>query len=460
MDSSLQFTLAEVVEATGGQIISGNAATLITHIATDTRSLSGDGALFVALRGQNHDGHNFLEKARAAGARAVLVDDISRAPTDLPLVRVEDTLKALGDLARAQRERFQLPMIAITGSYGKTTTRALMAQALSPKFVVLSSEGNFNNEIGMPLTLLNLHASYDAVVLELAMRGLGHIKYLTDIALPNIGVITNIGPQHIGLLGSLDNIARAKAELLTALPPDGLAVLPADEQYIDFLRRSASCRVITFGMCEADYRVKDITVCDVGHVSFSLVTSSGQEIQEIKIPLSGKFNATNAAAALAVAAELGVDLERAAHALRNAEIPHGRMRTIVNEAHAFTIIEDCYNAGPDSMRAALEALQDYPRAKRRVAVLGDMAELGQWSEPEHRTIGSVASKCVEFLIGVGNDARWIVEGLRGRVRSKWYPNSVSAADCVRKVICPGDVVLVKGSRRVQMEKIVDSLVRW
>lgn len=458
--SSLKFTLGEIAQATGGQIISGDAASVITEVVTDTRRLSGSNDLFVALRGQNHDGHNFLERARAAGARAVLIDDSSNLPADLPAVRVESTLKAFGDLARAHRRRFELPVIAITGSYGKTTTRALTAQAMSPKFSVLSSEGNFNNEIGVPLSLLNLCASHEAVVLELAMRGLGHIKYLTDIALPNIGVITNIGPQHIGLLGSLDNIARAKAELVTALPPDGLAVLPADDRYIDFLRWSTTCRIVTFGTREADYQVKNARVTGLGRIVFSLVTSSGQQIDDIKIPVGGRFNALNAAAALAVAGELGVELEKAANAIQNAQIPSGRMRTIVNEAHAITIIEDCYNAGPYSMRAALEALRDYPAAKRRIAVLGEMAELGQWSESEHRSIGSLASKYVEFLIGVGKDAHWIIEGLCGKVRSKWYANSAAAADCIRNLVATGDVVLVKGSRRVQMERIIDSLVSW
>jgi len=460
MANRSDFTLGEVVEATGGQIIFGDADIIITDVSIDTRKLSGNSTLFVALRGQNYDAHDFLNQARALGARAALVDNIAKAPSGFPIVCVADTLKAYGDLARALRRRFDLPVIAITGSYGKTTTRALTAQALSAALSPLSSEGNLNNEIGVPLTLMNLNRSHEAVVLELAMRGPGHIKYLTDISLPNVGVITNIGPQHIGLLGSLDNIANAKAELLRALPPEGVAVLPADDRYIDFLRSNATCRIVTFGRCEADYRLTIVKLDDRGQVLFSLAAKSRQNLSEIKLPMAGKFNALNAAAALAVAGELGLDLEKAARALENAKIPSGRMRRIENAQRCLTIVEDCYNAGPNSTRAALESLQDYPAARRKVAVLGEMAELGQWSEMEHRRIGSLASKYVEIVIGVGHHARWIIEGLRGIVSSRWCPNSETAAECARKIVRPGDVVLVKGSRRVRMEKIVDSLVNW
>jgi UDP-N-acetylmuramoyl-tripeptide--D-alanyl-D-alanine ligase len=308
--------------------------------------------------------------------------------------------------------------------------------------------------------LLKLNDSHDLAVLELAMRGLGHIQYLAELALPTVGVITNIGPQHIGLLGSLDNVAEAKSELLRTLPPDGLAVLPADDRYFEFLRRIAPCRVVTFGGFEADYHVTEIATDDADRIHFSLTTKSGTNLKDVRLPIGGRFNAINAAAALAVAAELGVDLRQAARALEKAIIPEGRMRVTRNETRNITIIGDCYNAGPDSMRAALEALADYRGARRRVAFLGEMAELGDWSEREHRSIGSVASRYVDIAVGVGQQARWILEELNTTVTHHWCPNSREAAKCARTIVQPGDVVLVKGSRVAQMEKVVEALNNW
>ena len=497
-----RFTLREVLAATGGEIIhftaGMNSETAITGVATDTRTL-GEGSLFVALRGERFDGHNFLEQAVQSGAVAVLVETspptpllggegsldsscpastlpastLTSTPPSLPgkgvgglglsLIRVQNTLEALGALAAAHRRRFSIPVIGVTGSYGKTTTRALIAAALTPKYSVLSSAGNFNNEIGVPQTLLQLDEAQSAAVVEMAMRGAGQIKYLADIAQPTIGVVTNIGPQHIELLGSLENIAAAKAELIETLPPDGVAVLPADDPFSTFLRERAACRVVTFGQSEAaDYRVTDMRTENDGSVSFVLTHPSSLIPHPLKLPLPGAHNAINAAAALAVADILGVPLEDAARELAEVEIPGARMRVV--KARGVTIIDDCYNAGPNSMRAALQTLLDFPGGGRRVAILGAMKELGAWTEAEHRKIGDFAGMFVEAIIGVGGETRPLLNALiqaAAQVESKpevsWCEDAVTATERAREMVRAGDVVLVKGSRSVGLEVVVSAL---
>ncbi len=452
------FTLRAAAQATGGEILRGPQDLELCGVSTDTRAIQ-PGALFVALRGERFDGHKFLAQAAAAGARAAVVDEKEKldAPDDLALLRVPDTLFALGNLARAHRRRFAIPVIGVTGSYGKTTTRALIAAALSPLGRMLSSSANFNNEIGVPLTLLQLDESHRAAVIEMAMRGAGQIEYLAQVAEPTIGVVTNIGPQHIELLGSEENIARAKAELISSLPVDGLAVLPADDKYLDLLRWGARCRVVTFGEDEnADYRAYNIAIADDGNSTFSLGTQHSS-LRTLKLPLPGAHNTLNAAAALVVAGEIGVALEDAAHALEQAEVPGARMRIV--RSGGLTIIDDCYNAGPDSMRAALQTLRDLPapnRGARRVAVLGAMKELGAWTEEEHRKIGALAATCADVIVGVGEETRALLEAAAD-VENHWRADAVEAAHFVSTTVRADDLVLVKGSRSVGLEKVVSAL---
>jgi len=454
------FTLTAAAEATAGEIIGAEAPAKLQLIgvSTDTRALT-KGSLFVALRGERFDGHNFLQAAFDAGARAAVVEQIEGAPPGLALIQVNNTLAAYGALAAAHRRRFHIPVVAITGSYGKTTTRALTVQAMSVKYNVLAPPGNFNNEIGVPQTLLQLDETHDAAVIEMGMRGSGQIEYLAQIAQPTVGVITNIGPQHIELLGSLDAIAAAKAELLPFLPASGIAVLPADSEYLELLKSLSPCRVLTFGESEAaDYRVSNITADAKGNVVYS-VANSGYTMEKAELPLPGRHNATNAAAALAVAGALRVHLMDAGFALEGTEVPGARMRVI--EANGITIIDDCYNAGPDSMRAALETLRDFPGDGRRVAVLGAMRELGEWTASEHRKIGELAATCAEVLIGVADETRDLLEAAQavGSIpfHTDWRRDAEGAAERVRELVRPGDIVLVKGSRSVGLETVVSAL---
>jgi UDP-N-acetylmuramoyl-tripeptide--D-alanyl-D-alanine ligase len=429
-------------------------------VTTDTRKIA-PGSIFVALRGERFDGHDFLEQAQQAGAAFVVVEDVENAPENLVCFYALDSLMALGDMATFHRNRFDIPVIGVTGSYGKTTTRAFIAAALSPLGEILASRENFNNEIGVPQTLFGLNASHKAAVVEMGMRGEGQILYLANMARPTIGVITNVGPQHIELLGNLENIARAKAELIENLAPDSLAVLPSEGEYSELLieiAREVGCRVVTFGTSEqADFRVSSTRTTENG--SFEAQFKIQNSEFEIALPLPGAHNATNAAAALAVAHELGVDLEKAARALETVEVPGARMRVV--RAGEITILDDSYNAGPDSMRAALETLRDLPNAKRRVAVLGAMKELGDFSEEEHRKLGVLASTICDVVVYVGEETRAAFEVTT--IETLQCENASEAAnrvlDLVESGVESGDVVLVKGSRSVGLELVVSALAQ-
>ncbi|MBV9865922.1 MAG: UDP-N-acetylmuramoyl-tripeptide--D-alanyl-D-alanine ligase [Abitibacteriaceae bacterium] len=461
-----RFTLGEVAAACGGEIVETGvncaAALEICGVSSDTRTLTA-GTLFVALRGEHFDGHNFLEQAAAQGACAAVVESVEGAPPQLKLVRVPNTLHAFGDLARAHRRKFTIPVVGVTGSYGKTTTRALVAAVFAARFNVLASTANFNNEVGVPQTLFQLEEAHGAAVIEMGMRGAGQIDYLARIAEPTVGVITNIGPQHIELLGSLENIAQAKAELLHSLPSDGVAVLPADDDFLELMREQAPCRVVTFGESpNADYRVTAITPEASGNISFSLIQNLKLAIQNLKLPLPGEHNAINAAAALAVADVLGVPLAEAAQALHHATVPGGRMRVV--QGNGITIIDDSYNAGPNSMRAALQTLLNFPGGGRRVAILGAMKELGDWAEGEHRKVGDYVGTFADVIIGVGGETRPLLNSalhvaatLELQPEVAWCDNAATAAQRAPELVQAGDVVLVKGSRTVGLETVVKAL---
>jgi len=465
------FSLEEIARATDGTIICGEPTLQLRGVATDTRAMppadAEHGSLFIALRGENFDGHQFLPKAQHLGARAALIENEEDAPAELALVRVQSTLTALGDLARAHRRKFAGPVIGVTGSYGKTTTRSLIVAALnadqSTSSRVLETQGNFNNEIGVPLTLLGIDSSaHNFAVVEMAMRGAGEIDYLAKVAEPTIGVITNIGPQHVERLGNLDAIAAAKAELIDRLPPDGIAILPADDKYFDWLKQRAKCRVVSFGHSQhADYRVADVQTNSNGTVAFTLLTPHSSLLTP-HLPLPGAHNATNAAAAMAVACECGVKPEDAAHGLAAVEIPGARMRVCRNQSRDLFLIDDCYNAGPDSMRAALEVLWSAPIERRRVAILGAMKELGDWAEREHRALGEAVASGAKVLLAVGPETLWTcatASQIAPNLDVYWCQSAKGAADIANLVVRPGDANLVKGSRSIGLEIVVEALLK-
>jgi UDP-N-acetylmuramoyl-tripeptide--D-alanyl-D-alanine ligase len=458
--NSALFTLEEILACCNATLLTTDQKDIsrqtIRGVFTDTRKIS-PGALFVALAGENFDGHNFLQQAADAGAVAAIVEkDIDRnsVSNGFPLLRVKSTLEALGDLARCHREKFSLEIIGITGSYGKTTTRAMIAAALGAQLKVLSTQENYNNEIGVAQTLLQLDSSHQAAVIEMGMRGEGQIEYLAKMARPTIGVITNIGPQHIELLGSLENIASAKAELIRELPKEGTAILPADDAMFEYLKGQTSTRIVSFGQsAAAQYRVHKSTF-DASGYSVCQIETPQNGILELQLSLPGIHNAINAAAALATADVCGIDLNLAIQSLQNLQIPGARMQ--LRRTPKAIIIDDCYNAGPSTMRASLDVLENFPDAKRRVAVLGSMLELGDWSEKEHQKIGDQANKIAQLIIGVGEETKVLLEAA-SNTETQWFENAETAAKWIPAQIQNGDVILVKGSRSIGLEKVVEAL---
>jgi UDP-N-acetylmuramoyl-tripeptide--D-alanyl-D-alanine ligase len=453
-------TLREAAAAARGRLSSGDGRW--AGISTDTRSLQ-PGQLFVALRGEHFDGHEFVSAAFARGAAGAVVsavrDEWSRDPAcaGKPLIVVDDTLAALGALAAAHRSRFEIPVVAVTGSTGKTTVKEMIAHVLGKSRRVLQSAENFNNEIGVPLTLLSLNADHQAAVIEMAMRGRGQIRYLAGLARPSMGVITNIGPSHLELLGDLESVARAKGELLESLN-GGVAVLNADDEQFSLLASLAPGPVVTFGIeCPADFGAADLRPQPAAGFRFRFTHPAGA--LETTLPLPGQHQVYNALATAAAVAQLGVDGPAALAALGDFQARRGRLR-MVRSSRGFTIIDDCYNASPASMRAALEVLAEF-EGGRRYAVLGDMKELGSGEVAFHREVGAAAAAAgLETLVTFGELARHLGEAAADRLggdRVIAADDHEAAADLLLERLAPGDTVLVKGSRAMGMERIVERL---
>ena len=455
----IPLSLAQIARITGGQL-SGDAAAIVTgEVVIDSRR-AGPGGLFAALEGERSDGHEFASAAVAAGAVAVLAS----RPVPVPSVQVADVQAALGTLARFVIDSLPAVRIAgITGSSGKTSTKDLAAQLVQRLGPTIAPAGSYNNELGHPLTVLRADPATRYMVLELSARGIGHIAHLCGIAPPRYGVVLNVGRAHAGEFGGLDQVARAKGELVEALPADGVAILNADDPRVLAMTTRTAARVVTFGVAQAQagVRAADIRLDDLGRPGFTLLTPEGSA--PVTLRLHGAHNVPNALAAAALARELGLDLAGIADAL-SAAVARSRWRMEVHQrADGVTVINDAYNANPESVRAALEALGHLARGGRGFAVLGHMAELGDISRASHEDIGEFAARAeLAGLIAVGPEAEPILSGAR-RVRS-WpgealaVPDGAAALDALANQLKPGDVVLVKASRAAHLEGVAADLL--
>jgi len=429
-----------------------------SSVVTDSRE-AVPGSLFVALRGERADGHDFVGEATRRGAAGAMVSRVPSGAEELriPLIIVEDTLKALGALASAYRLRFNPLVVGITGSVGKTTTKEMTAAVLGVKHRVLKTEGNMNTEIGVPLTVFRLTDDHDVAVFEMAMRARGEIAWLAGIARPRIGVITNIGETHLERLGSRENIALAKAELLEALPEDGCAVLNGDNEWVRWVRDKARCRSVYYGMTPScEVTAEDVRSGPDG-TRFRLKTPSGTADCFITIP--GEHHVYNALAAATVGLNSGLDPSEVSEGL--GRFRTGRMRSEVLEADGVTIINDAYNASPVSTKAALQVLKTLARG-RAIAVLGNMLELGEYAVQGHREVGLEAARLkLDLLVTVGDLAENIADAA---ISAGMNAGSViacgtkeEAVKLLRERVRPGDTVLVKGSRGMKMERIIEGL---
>lgn len=457
-------TPREIATATGGDLVQVGGSSPITSISIDTRTLQ-PGALFVPIIGERFDGHQFLAEAVTRGASALFVarDRLAELPlpTEAHVIAVDEPASALQSLARWHRSAFAGPVVAVTGSNGKTTTKDLIASVLSQRLRVLATPGNRNTEIGMSLTLLLREEDHEAMVVEMGMRGTGQIAALAEIARPTIGVVTNVGPVHFELLGSIDAVSAAKRELIERLPDDGLAVLNCDDSRVHVMSHHTRAQVLTYGLNDGA-QVTASRCQSLGLDGYTFVLEHGGAQQGVRLPLAGRHNLSNALAAAAVGVSCGLSLQEIANGLEQVQVSGMRMQ-IEHLANGVTLINDAYNASPASMRAALNTLRE-ASARRRFAVLGDMLELGAISEVEHQGVGEAcAASGVDRLITVGDRARHIGTGAiaagvdSDKVTSVHHPDEAVAL--LLTELAPGDVVLVKASRGLQLERVAMGLER-
>lgn len=433
----------------------------VKGISIDSRNIK-EGDLFIALKGDRFDGHDFVPEAIKRGAWGALVErsTLESRYQDLGglrnIVPVEDTLLALQEMSYMHRKKFALPVVGITGSNGKTTTKEMLACILKRKGPVLKNEGNLNNHIGVPLTLLKLNGGHKSAAVEMGMSAAGEIDLLARIVSPGVGVITNIGPAHLEFLGSMDNVAEAKAELLGNLKPEGTAVLNSDDRYFGFLKSKFGGKVLSFGIDQqADVMAGDIRQ---GKDYTDFTVSTGGAKANVRLRTMGAHNIYNALAAAAAATAAGMPLETIKAGLD--DFTPVAMRSEIRMVKGRTVLADCYNANPGSVKAALETLITLRPGRKAVAVLGDMLELGENGPEEHRKVGRTAAALgVGSVIALGSLARYILEGAgeAGMQKKGLFAASShrEAAEKLRSESGSGDAVLIKGSRGMKMEKILE-----
>ena len=454
-------SLDDLLAATRGRLLGPTATTAIAGAAVDSRQVSR-GSLFVALRGERVDGHDFVADAIRRGAVAALVErPIQTEGQDAAIVQVADSLTALQELAAWWRNRSAVRVVGITGSTGKTIAKEIVADVLGRTRTVLRNEGNLNSESGLPMTLLQLEPSHELAVLEMSMYTEGEIARLADIARPEVGVVLAVHPTHLQRAGSIDAIARAKSELPQALPANGLAVLNADDARVAAMASMTVAAVRTYGLgAGADVRARDVTSLGLAGTEFTLVAPWGE--RRLRSGTPGRHLVPHALAAAAVAERFDVPLDEVEAALAAGSHADHRM-AVAEAASGATLVDDSYNASPVSVAAALEFLAETPVAggQRRLAVLGDMLELGPDEERLHREIGARAAAALDALLAVGERGAWIADAARaaGLTDVTLVRDVDEAIDAFDRALAagPGDVVLVKGSRGVALDRLVAAL---
>jgi len=458
-------TIEEVLKATGGKLLQGKGNAFFQGISTDSRTVA-EGELFVALKGPRFDGHHYAVEALAKKAGGVLIEEDQvgdirwNGYRSRAVIAVKDTLYALGDMARDWRRKYGTPVVALTGSNGKTTTKEMIAACLETTFPILKTEGNLNNLIGVPLTLLTLTEKERVVVLEMGMNVPGEIRRLTEMAEPDVGLITNIQKVHLEGMGSLERLKEEKGELFRKMRRDGTILVNQDDSRVIELARDYPGQKITFGIEHpAEVMAKEIRLRGAEGTSFTLILE--REIMEIHLRLLGRHFVPNALSAMAVACLFGVEVKEAKEALENFQPFPMRMEVVLLKGGEI-LINDAYNANPDSVELALETLVEAKGKGRAIAVLGDMLELGEFTKEAHQRIGQKVSELsIDFLLAFGEEAPVVVESAIcygfPMERARIVESHSGALSILRRMIKSGDWILVKGSRRMGMEKIVEGL---
>lgn len=452
-----EITLKEIVLATGGKVINQGDQTATSFVTTDTRTLK-QGDLFFALKGEHFDGHDFLTQAYSRGCKMVVVsDEKNQIKPFVTAILVKDTTTALGDLAAFYRKKIKIPVTAVTGSNGKTTTKEILGSLLRSTCEVAMTQGTKNNLIGVPQTIFSADSSHDVLVLELGINRFGEMGRLGEISKPDIVVITNISPSHLEFLENEEGVFRAKTELFDHIDATKSVILNRDNRFFETIKKKSPCPVITFALeNDADYRAKNVAVSR-SKITFDLYVF-GEHRGRISLPLKGEHNVMNFLAALAAAEKAGVSWENAKESLKNLVLPGMRLETLIIDS--ITIINDAYNANPVSTIAAIKELQNTEAEGKKIMVFADMLELGEKSEEYHREIGRfINNSRLDVLIMVGKMAQYCGEEITSNTQiSKLAVKCVEQVyPVLREILSAGDVVLLKGSRANHLEKVIDAI---
>lgn len=448
----------EIVKAVGGTLLSGDNNAVFYNVSTDSRKIN-KGDFFVPLVGEKFDGHDYIKLSFEQGASGSFTQKDMEPYDGKVLIKVSDTLKALRDLASYYRQKFQIPFVGITGSVGKTSTKEMVSSVLGKGFNVLKTQGNFNNEIGVPLTIFGLESSHTAAVVEMGMSGLGEISRLTSIVKPDIAIITNIGLSHIEKLGSKNNILKAKMEILEGLNDKGLVILNGDDKLLYGLKDLLKFRTLFYGL-EEGLEYQAYNVKSLGEQGSTFEIGVGNKEYKVRIPVPGIHNVYNALCGIAAGIELGVPVDKIVEGIEG--FTPGKMRLNIINHNGLKIINDAYNASPQSMEAAINVLKDVSSGGRTIAVLGDMLELGEMSYKAHFDVGRYAvSKGIDYVVAVGESRRNIAHGAVDAGaeddRVFEFKDNSEVARFLQRFSKTGDVILVKGSRGMKMEEIVNML---
>lgn len=450
------WNLGYIAAACRGELRGGSPNTVVTRVCTDSRQVRA-GDIFFAIKGDRFEGHNFVSEAIERGAVGAVVEK-KLPPLSMPIIEVENTRCALGHLAAVVRTEFDLPIVAVGGSNGKTTTKELLATVLRQKFRTLSSEASFNNEVGVPLTLLNLNASHQAAVLEVGTNHPGELAPLVQMVQPRYGIITSIGREHLEYFESIAGVAQEEGWLAELLPAYGKLFITADSEWSMVIEKRCQAEIVRVGFSkQSDWRVESVRTTASG-ITFRVAAPKKEFCGQYKLRLLGRHQAMNALFAVAVAAELGVEPEQIRAGLLACESP--KMRLQLWECNGIQILDDSYNANADSMLTAVQTLQDFPCKGRRIAVLGDMAELGSHTTAAHEEVGR---RCAELgvgqLLAIGNSARHTADAARiaGLQNAATVEDIPKALSLLNELLKPGDVVLVKGSRSAGLERLTKAL---
>ena len=457
-----RLTISDIIKATEGTLKTpkdwGHKSiddVEITAVITDSRAVT-KGALFIAIKGEITDGHKYIESAVENGAAAVIVQEEVEA--DTAVIRVDDTTKAYGDIARYYKEKYNLPTVSITGSVGKTTTKDMIYSAIAADRCAMKTQKNYNNHIGVPLTVLSIEEEHKTAVIEMGMNHFGEIDYLASIVKPDVAVITNIGMSHIANLGSQEGIFRAKMEITNYFDEHNTLIVNGDDKFLGTLKsESHQYKLVTYGVTNSENDVKAYDIVSKGLDGVECKISVGGKEYNVTVDIPGGHNVYNALAAISVAHELGIDIETAIYGIEHVELTEGRLEIV--DVNGMKVIKDYYNASPDSVKSALGILS-CAMEKRKAAILGDILEMGEYAKDAHADLGDeVVKNKIDLLITAGNNGKYIAERARtlGMENVHAFDTTEDAAEFAKTVLAIGDAVLIKASHGMHFEKVFEAI---